>query len=174
MRSKMTPSPSVNAAGRVDVLAWLRANGCPWTAWTTKFAAMYGRYDAFRWAVDRGCPVDRDTMVSLASAGRLDELRRATFNRQQQANRVHGVLAHPLQLAIDPLDLSRQHNIDHRHKAVFLACGANRLKIIHAHFLRRLRRSIAINRQLGHFGLSEPDIQIGGASNALGQIAIEL
>ena len=53
-------------AGRLDVLRWLRENGCPWSSDTARRAALGGHLDALRWAVINGCPWEPQDVVLLA------------------------------------------------------------------------------------------------------------
>ena len=49
--------------GHLEVLQWLRANGCPWHRDTCYFAVDKGHVEVLRWARENGCPwtaVDRD------------------------------------------------------------------------------------------------------------------
>ena len=50
-------------AGRLEVLQWLRANGCPWDAETCKWAAVNGQLATLRWARENGCESDSITML---------------------------------------------------------------------------------------------------------------
>ena len=41
--------------GRIDVLKWLRLQGCPWDELTCAYAAQNGHLDVLKWAVENGC-----------------------------------------------------------------------------------------------------------------------
>ena len=45
-------------SGHLEVLQWLRANGCPWDEWTCKYAAEGGHLEVLQWARANGCPWD--------------------------------------------------------------------------------------------------------------------
>ena len=53
--------------GRLQVLQWLRANGCPWDVDTCKFAALNGQMATLRWARENGCPWDVQTRDRAAA-----------------------------------------------------------------------------------------------------------
>src|ERR1700679_142126 len=42
--------------GNLDVLQWLRANGCPWDEFTCSQAALGVHLDVLQWARANGCP----------------------------------------------------------------------------------------------------------------------
>ena len=62
------------AAGRLAVLQWLRANGCPWDAETCKRAALGGHLETLRWARKNGCDWDAEACAWAAMGGHLDVL----------------------------------------------------------------------------------------------------
>ena len=41
--------------GHLDVLQWLRANGCPWDTNTCIYAAKGGHFELLKWAKANGC-----------------------------------------------------------------------------------------------------------------------
>ena len=44
------------AASNLELIRWLRANGCPWD-WRTCFGAVHkGHVEVLRWARENGCP----------------------------------------------------------------------------------------------------------------------
>ena len=45
--------------GQLEVLKWLRANGCPWDIATSMAAKSAGHPELLQWAVDNGCPCSR-------------------------------------------------------------------------------------------------------------------
>jgi hypothetical protein len=61
-------------AGRLGVLQWVRANGCPWNAETCKFAAFNGHLATLRWARENGCDWDELACVAAAQRGHLEVL----------------------------------------------------------------------------------------------------
>jgi hypothetical protein len=58
-------------AGNLELLQWLRANGCPWDTETIQFAAHIGRSDIVEWAHANGCPWDKWACASAAYSGNL-------------------------------------------------------------------------------------------------------
>ena len=42
--------------GHLEVLKWLRAEGCPWDEDACTEAAWYGRLEVLKWLRDNGCP----------------------------------------------------------------------------------------------------------------------
>ena len=59
------------AGGHMEALKWLRGEGCPWNERTCNLAAGYGHLDVLRWAIDNGCPyeVNRYTRKALKTLG---------------------------------------------------------------------------------------------------------
>ena len=50
-------------SGNLELIQWLRAEGCPWDEWTCSNAVHYGHVEVLRWARENGCPwtaEDRD------------------------------------------------------------------------------------------------------------------
>ncbi len=43
--------------GRLPILQWAHANGCPWTEGTCHAAADHGRLEILQWAYANGCPL---------------------------------------------------------------------------------------------------------------------
>lgn len=44
--------------GNLEVLQWLRAEGCPWTEMLNTDAATYGHLEVLKWCTANGCPWD--------------------------------------------------------------------------------------------------------------------
>ena len=65
------------AFGRVDVLRWARAQEppCAWGADTCDAAARFGRLSALRWLREEGCPGADGICEAAAQGGHLDVLR---------------------------------------------------------------------------------------------------
>jgi hypothetical protein len=61
-------------------LAWAKANGCPWTAATSRRVARGGRLEVMVWAWAHNIPCGRRTCVAAASKGHLGVL---TWLRQR-------------------------------------------------------------------------------------------
>ena len=55
----------------MEVLKWLRSEGCPWDKNTCSYAAEGGHLDVLEWAIDNGCPyeVNGRTRPALESLG---------------------------------------------------------------------------------------------------------
>ena len=92
--------------GRLEVLQWLRANGCPWDRWTCtavfnvnvsrecmlrangcpwdattcSIAAHWGHLEVLKWAHMNGCPWNKDTCSGAANSGHLAMLQWARAN----------------------------------------------------------------------------------------------
>lgn len=60
--------------GHLDILQWLRENGCPWDDRTCIYAASGGHLEALRWAMENGCPVNDWVCAAAAEKGHLDVL----------------------------------------------------------------------------------------------------
>ena len=46
--------------GHLEVLKWLRSEGCPWNWWTCWAAAKGGHLEVLKWLRSEGCPWDED------------------------------------------------------------------------------------------------------------------
>ena len=57
--------------GNLEMLKWLRSKGCPWNGWACEYAATRGKLDLLRWAIDNGCPywVNKRTRPALEFLG---------------------------------------------------------------------------------------------------------
>src|SRR4029079_513747 len=55
--------------GHVEVLEWLRANGCPWDDYVCGHAAQAGQLGVLQWLRANDYPWDRFTFSSAAEAG---------------------------------------------------------------------------------------------------------
>ena len=66
--------------GRLEVLQWLRANGCPWNERTCARAAWGGHLEVLQWARANGCPWDTTTCSCAALRGHLEVLQWARAN----------------------------------------------------------------------------------------------
>ena len=42
--------------GQLEILQWLRANGCAWDSQTSWWAVSKGDVEVLRWARENGCP----------------------------------------------------------------------------------------------------------------------
>jgi hypothetical protein len=65
-----------NAAsyGRLSVLRWARAKGCPWDAPVCELAAKGGHLKVLQWLRAEGCPWDMWTIHEAAGGGHLEVL----------------------------------------------------------------------------------------------------
>ena len=64
-----------NATGNLELIQWLRAEGCPWDYLTCFSAVNEGDVEVLRWLRENGCPwsaMDRDR--AAAELGYTDDL----------------------------------------------------------------------------------------------------
>ena len=66
--------------GHLEVLKWVRENGCPWDEKTCSWAAKGGHLATLKWARENGCPWDEETCANLAEGGHLETLKWAHEN----------------------------------------------------------------------------------------------
>ena len=66
--------------GHLDVLQWLRTNCCPWNEETCANAAGNGHIEILKWAYSNGCPWNTSTCSNLAYNGDLETLKWAHSN----------------------------------------------------------------------------------------------
>ena len=61
----------------MEVLKWLRSEGCPWGEWTCKTAAKHGHLEVLKWlrSQDPPCPWDEWACTKAAQGGHLDVLK---------------------------------------------------------------------------------------------------
>jgi hypothetical protein len=57
-------SQQVAANGRLALLQWAHANGCPWDQWVCARAALGGHLAVLQWARANGCPWDKWTCAA--------------------------------------------------------------------------------------------------------------
>jgi hypothetical protein len=60
--------------GYLEVLMWLRENGCEWNADVCAEAARGDHLDVLKWAYENGCPADERVAESAAEAGQHEML----------------------------------------------------------------------------------------------------
>ncbi len=60
--------------GHLEVLQWLRANGCLWNKYTCWEAAKCGHLEVLQWAHANGCLWDWDTCANATGGGHLEVL----------------------------------------------------------------------------------------------------
>jgi len=61
--------------GRLSMLQWLRARGCPWDWKTYAFAAGGGHLEVLEWLRASGCPIDEDTYAFAEAEGHTEVLK---------------------------------------------------------------------------------------------------
>ena len=66
--------------GHLEVLKWLRENGCPWDSCTCYSAAKGGHLEVLKWLRENGCPWDSNTCAHAAQGGHLEVLKWARQN----------------------------------------------------------------------------------------------
>jgi len=71
---------SAAEGGHLNILQWLRANGCPWDKWTCSRAAEGGHLNILQWARANGCSWDEYTCSYAALGGHLNILQWARAN----------------------------------------------------------------------------------------------
>jgi hypothetical protein len=71
-----------NAAfgGHLELLKWARQDGCPWDSGTCAQAALGGHLEVLKWARENGCPWDSATCAYAAFGGHLEVLKWAMEN----------------------------------------------------------------------------------------------
>ncbi|HEV7735865.1 MAG TPA: hypothetical protein VGO47_00590, partial [Chlamydiales bacterium] len=79
--AKLGPKICAEAAreGRLEILQWARANGCPWDESTCANAARNGYLEILQWARANSCPWDKGTCADAAQ-GHLEVLKWARAN----------------------------------------------------------------------------------------------
>ena len=60
--------------GNLELVRWLRANGCLWKSGASFEAVIKGRVEMLRWARENGCPWDAETRDLAAELGYTDDL----------------------------------------------------------------------------------------------------
>ena len=68
------PLKITELCGTVQLLAWAKANDCPWVARTCALAARIGHSEVLTWAREHGCDWDADTCAWAAWRGHLEVL----------------------------------------------------------------------------------------------------
>ena len=63
------------ASGNLELVRWLRAEGCPWNRWTCSYAVERGRVKVLRWVRENGALWDAFTRDKAAvELGYTDDL----------------------------------------------------------------------------------------------------
>src|SRR5579872_5334666 len=71
---------SAASNGHLEVLKWARENGCNWTSYTCSQAARNGHLEVLKWARENGCDWNSYTCSSAAKNGHLEVLKWAREN----------------------------------------------------------------------------------------------
>ena len=61
---------SAAGGGQLEILKWLRSEGCPWDASACAGAAKCGHLEVLKWLRSEGCPWDSSTWFSAAESTR--------------------------------------------------------------------------------------------------------
>ena len=67
--------PAAAKGGHLEVLKWLRENGCPWDEETCRYAAYGGHFEVLKWARANDCPWNEYTCAYAAKGGHLEVLK---------------------------------------------------------------------------------------------------
>ena len=63
------------ASGNLELVRWLRAEGCPWNRWTCSYAVNKGHVEVLSWVRENGAPWDAFTRDKAAvELGYMDDL----------------------------------------------------------------------------------------------------
>ena len=63
------------SSGNLELVKWLRGEGCPWNRWTCHWAVRDGHVEVLRWARANGCPWRAYTRnQAAAELGYTDDL----------------------------------------------------------------------------------------------------
>ena len=62
----------LNLYSNLNILQWIKKNGCPWDSWACAIAAKYGRLSILKWLRSEGCPWTATTCIWAAKSGNLD------------------------------------------------------------------------------------------------------
>ena len=61
--------------GNLELVRWLRGEGCPWDKWTCYCAVNQGHVEVLRWIRENGCPWGAETRdLAAAQLGYTDDL----------------------------------------------------------------------------------------------------
>ena len=62
-------------SGNLELVQWLRGEGCPWNHWTCDNAVHYGHVEVLRWLRSNGCPwIAVTRALASAELGYTDDL----------------------------------------------------------------------------------------------------
>ena len=63
------------AGGHLEILKWLKSQGCPWNEWDCAGAAAEGHFEVLKWLRSEGCPWDEWACAHAAAGGQLETLK---------------------------------------------------------------------------------------------------
>ena len=58
----------------MEVLRWLRSEGCPWDKDTCYYAVLGGQLEVLKWLRSEGCPWDEGTCAATAESEKYNDL----------------------------------------------------------------------------------------------------
>ena len=61
--------------GNLEMVQWLKENGCTWDIWTCAWAARGGHLEVLKWSRENGAPWDEETCAEAARGGHLEVLK---------------------------------------------------------------------------------------------------
>ncbi len=61
--------------GNLDVMKWLKENGCPWDENTFKYAVVHGNLENMKWLKENGCPWDEYTFANAIINGNFENIK---------------------------------------------------------------------------------------------------
>lgn len=67
--------PEAAKIGNIEVMKWLKDNGCPFNKETFSWAAYNGNLENMKWLHSNGCPWDPWTFASAAKKGILKNMK---------------------------------------------------------------------------------------------------
>ena len=79
------PESLILRFGSANMLAWAKANGCPWVAGVYHWAARGGNLEALKWARENDCPWDPSDIWTCALAARGGHLEVLRWAREHGA-----------------------------------------------------------------------------------------
>ena len=62
------------SGGNLELVQWLRAEGCPWNTLTCHYVVETGQVEVLRWARENGCPWVYSTKIEAEKLGYTDDL----------------------------------------------------------------------------------------------------
>ena len=66
---------SACSGGHLEIMGWLRSEGCPWDASACGGAAWGGHLETLKWLRSEGCPWDESACEGGAAGGQLEVLK---------------------------------------------------------------------------------------------------